>query len=354
MTTGFQFGHVLWTSKAGAAKHTFKSTLGSQRGRGWSTNDVLAEAARLAGHCGHVVNPEPPAVLFGSFDQVRAAARAWAESQRVEVKRKDGTVAYRSMRADAPEMAAGVISFPRQRMDEWPAFRQHALDELRNKYGDRLRLVLEHQDEAHPHLHYYCVARPGEDFGNVHEGYRASRQARKEPGNRIRSAFQVAMQGWQDWLYESIGKPFGLARIGPARARSTRQRWKEDEKRRLEERAQAVADQEKRAEGLNDEIAKLVSDLERREGLIAKKAAALDKRHVDETVRLTQKLMDADKVAKDVERLRAENEKTRRELQTIYSGLSVAGRLSFDQMYPSAREQAGFTVETKKAKLKPR
>lgn len=320
---GFQFGHVEWFSKAGSSKqHTFKSSHGTQRGRGWSSADVLAEAERKKGHCQHVESPQPPTILHGSFDKVREAARTWAATQTVEVKLKDGTVKHRAMRSDGPEMAAGVISFPRDRMDEWEAYRDHAIKELKKKHGERLRLVLEHLDENHPHIHYYLVPKPGEDFGVVHDGYKASREARSQPGNKIRTAFNEAMKGWQDWLQEAVAKPFGLARIGPARARSTRKEWRKDEVRRLEEREATVATKEQTLSAEVERVAKLMTDIERREDLLVKKQEQISLMEIMKTASVaTQLLKTKDETAKlheQAARLVKENEAAKAELRNIF------------------------------------
>lgn len=170
---------------------------------------------RRPGHCGHVAQPMVPCVLFG-VDPIQAAAEAGAWGN--QAKESNG----RALRRNAPVMAAGVVSFPRERLDEWPAFRDATVEALSEKYGDRLRSVVEHLDEAHPHLHFYCVPKLEEGFGTVHEGYKASREARKDLGNKIREAYKTAMKSWQDWLYNSVGERFGLARIGPARERRER------------------------------------------------------------------------------------------------------------------------------------
>lgn len=237
----YQFGHVGWAARSRTAKKTTtRQNSMTTRASGWSAADLAGEAMRLPGHCDHVAEPLPPRVLFG-VDPIQAAAEAEAWGD--QAKESSG----RALRRNAPVMAAGVVSFPRERLDEWPAFRDATVDALREKYGDRLRSVVEHLDEAHPHLHFYAVPRPGEAFGEVHEGYKASREARKEPGNKIREAFTSAMKGWQDWLHGAVGQRFGLERIGPARERRER-----DEHLLITGKEQVLKDREQLAGELRD------------------------------------------------------------------------------------------------------
>lgn len=323
MTTGFQFAHLQWSGKKGAKKkesrRTLKGSHGTQRASGWSAKDILAEAARLKGHCQHVASPKPPTLIYGMpLSEVEAVCDAWAASRTVSVKLKNGTVGKRKMRADAPVLASGVISMPKERIDDWPAYRDHAVEELKQKHGNRLLSVVEHLDESHPHLHYYLVPLLGEDFGVVHDGYAASRIARAEPGNKIRSAFQGAMRTWQDWIHEKIAAPFGLARIGPARARLDNDEWKESERLRAIEQAEKRVDgQEKIQQSNQERIDKLLADIERREGLIVKKQQSLDATYIERTAVVAKKLGDLDKTKKELDRLTAENLKSKTELDRL-------------------------------------
>lgn len=354
--TGFQFGHNQWSGKKGAAKKSQKwstrASHGTQRSSGWSAADILAEAARLKGHCEHVPSPKPPGLVYGvPLDEVEAICDTWAASKKVEVKMKDGTIRHRKMRSDAPILASGVISFPKDRADEWPQFRDHAVQELEKKHGKRLRSVVEHLDESHPHLHFYLVPLPGEDFGIVHDGYAASRAARSQPGNKIRTAFQDAMRKWQDWLHESIGAPFGLARIGPARARLDNEEWKESEKKRaLEQQQKQVDEGAKQQEAAQARIDKLLADVERREGLITKKQHSIDMKDIERTTILAKKITDANKTQQELDRLVAENDKSKTELRGIFDTLTLLQQQAVEVHQPKILETLQIKV-TKATKL---
>lgn len=325
MTTGFQFAHIDWYSQKGAPKRAaFTSSHGAQRGRGWSNAEILAEATRQPGHCGHVQAPTPPTICHGSVPLVEDAIDAYVAAQTVKVKTKSGEEVTRKARADSPSMAAGVISFPRDRIAEWPAFRDHAIEQLKQKHGDRLRCVLEHLDEAHPHLHFYLVPEPGERFGVVHDGYEASREARKQPENKIRTAFNDAMSRWQDWVNDAICSPFGLARVGPARRRMSRKAWKADEVERLEAREREVADREAQVTAAQVKADKLLQGLERRSQLMIQEKALL----------ATNAIKDRQKL----DRLQAETEKARDELVRLHASLTDVQKAAVQRYVPNIAE----------------
>jgi hypothetical protein len=336
---GFQFGHMDWFGVKGAPKKQRKSHTGShgtQRSKGWSVSDILAEAARINGHCVHVKNPENPNVLFGDFDACRSAAFRYEASRDFEkVRHKNGGFYTRRPRGDAPAMTGGVISMPRERIADWPKFRDHTLKVLKQKHGGRLRLVVEHLDESHPHLHFYLVPFPGEHFGVVHPGYGASRQARQEEGNHVSTSYKRAMTEWQDWLHEHIAKPFGLSRIGPKRARAEReQHLLNKQKSELAERFAQLAAREKSTESAMlvlaaqaAVVAKLTGDVQRREKLLADKQVAL--------------VEQSQKAKKEVDRLLKENAKTRAQLAEIFESFAPAMKVAIRENNPQIIEALG-------------
>ncbi|MGJ9417685.1 hypothetical protein ACHAC9_07965 [Massilia sp. CMS3.1] len=234
VVTGYQFIHKDWSARIQIEK---KSTIivGNRpvKAVAWSVTDLLSEALRIEEHIPHVLKPEPPGILYACNDEIREnplkvadLADEWARS----VKEVTG----RAHQKNSPVMANGVISFPRERMDDWPAFRDASLAWLKKKYGERLKLVVEHAtDEAHPHVHYYAVPTKGESFGAVHEGYGESRTTRRNKieevgknavdkkgkaftkGASTGKAYIDAMKGYQDDFHNKVGKYFALARLGP-------------------------------------------------------------------------------------------------------------------------------------------
>ena len=132
----YQFGHV----EAYARK--------PQKG-GWSVHDIASEAERVPAHCKHVLMAKEPIRVFGcSPKEAVVLAEAWG------AQAKDGL--GRKLRSDAPVMLAGILSYPKDGQ-EWSAFKAQALIWLRKTYGSALKSVVVHQDESHPHLHFYAV-----------------------------------------------------------------------------------------------------------------------------------------------------------------------------------------------------
>lgn len=202
----YQFGHV----EAYARK--------PQKGA-WSIRDVAAEAERKREHCMHVEKPQEPIRVFGcSPSEAVKQAEAWGEQAKDAKGRK--------LRSDAPVLLAGVLSYPRQG-GEWPKFKERAVAWLKSEYGDNLVSVIEHQDEQHPHIHFYAVPKFEQSFNSIHQGRAAAAEAKRKGETKAAQqyAHNNAMRYWQDRLFQAVGREFGLARLGPKRQRLTRAEW---------------------------------------------------------------------------------------------------------------------------------
>ncbi len=213
---GFQFAHVDGYARKGSSQ---TNKTGKKRGV-FSAQEIADEAERKDGSCSHVKLPQPPIIHFGvSPSEVVKLSAEWAEHA------KDAS--GRKLRIDGLCLAAGTFSVPPDLDDqEWPAYRDAMIEYLRERYGERMRSVVEHTDEAHRHCHFYLVPLPGEDFGAVHEGVAARRMvaAQGKKKGQQNAAYNVAMRSWQDDLWK-VGQRYGLARIGPRRRRLTREGW---------------------------------------------------------------------------------------------------------------------------------
>lgn len=221
----YQFIHIDAYAREGSSqkitdKKTGKVTVKTVR----SMRDITDEAERKEDACPHVLQPAPPTILFGCTPgQAADLADEWA----VQAKDAQG----RKYRKDGLCLLAGVISLPRERENEAEAFFSASLDWLKIKYGDRLKSVVMHDDERHPHIHFYAVPRFGEKFEDVHQGVKASRAAKaaglkKGAQNK---AYIDAMRAFQDEFCAEVALPFGLARIGPGRRRLTRAAWQAEQ-----------------------------------------------------------------------------------------------------------------------------
>lgn len=233
---GYQFFHVECYAREESTKQrtqtkknadgSFSSKEVAKEKRG-NISWVIDEAKREQDSCYHIEAPQPPIVLLGNLDEVREEATAWAEQATDEQGRK--------LRKDAHCLLAGVISLPRDEEAQWEQFKAKSVDWLKEKYGDNLRCVIAHEkDEAHPHLHFYCVPKDGQKFDDLHEGKRAQKELKKNNKNATKQeqnlAFSEAMRQTQDDFANRVGQRFGLARLGPGRRRLTRAAWQAEQK----------------------------------------------------------------------------------------------------------------------------
>lgn len=209
---------------------------GSQQGKGsrkWSAREIAAEAMREPDACPHVEEPQPPTVLHGCTPAEAAKlAHDWADGSKDAKGRK--------LRRDGLCLLAGVVSLPAEQAEDWPRFRAATVAWLRAQYGERLRCVVEHTDEAHPHLHFYAVPLPGERFEVLHPGRLAAAKKAQQGAKKgaQNAAYKAAMVAWQDDFAASVAANFGLARLGPGRRRLTRKAWQAEQ---AQARALAVA-----------------------------------------------------------------------------------------------------------------
>lgn len=215
--SGYQFAHVDGYGRKGGVNSKTKQ-------RVLSMSEIAAEAERRPEALPHIEKPQPPILRFGVMPSVVVTeAEEWAKTAKDAIGRK--------LRIDGMCMAAGVVSFPAERIDEWPAYRDEAIEWLKKKYGEQLKSVVEHTDEPYPHFHFYVVPKKGEKFESIHEGYAAMNAVPKDaPRIDRKTAFGKAMTAWQDEVYFSFGLKYGLARTGPRRQRLTRAEWKEQQK----------------------------------------------------------------------------------------------------------------------------
>ena len=114
-----------------------------------SVRDVIGEALRNEGDCNHVDAPQDPTFLVGDLGDMLAIIPE-IERRSAEEKERTG----RAPRKDMHVMLAGVASYPRALADSDPKgyerWEKATVKWLQKKYGDNLRAVLRHDDEAHP------------------------------------------------------------------------------------------------------------------------------------------------------------------------------------------------------------
>lgn len=222
---GYQFIHLDSYARTGSKQlRKDKKTGRVTETRKWSARDIAAEAERVPDACRHVEHPLPPVVLHGCMpSEAVLLAEQWAAES------KDAL--GRSLRKDGLCLAAGVVSLPAAQKDDWPLFREATVAWLREQYGERLRSVIEHTDEEHPHLHFYAVPLAGERFEAVHIGRQAAARSAQDGGQKgaQNAALKTAMRAWQDDFGGAVGSRFGLARLGPKRRRLPRAAWQAEQ-----------------------------------------------------------------------------------------------------------------------------
>lgn len=196
----FQFGHI--------------EAYARQPKKGFGVEGIWKEAHRVPGYCNHVKDPQPYGLVYGvSPREAAEMATAWGD----QAREKGGR---RKLRRDAPVLLGGVLSYPRNG-DDWEGFKRACLAWLKKKYGKNLRSVVEHHDEEHPHLHFYCIPEIGQTFNDLHEGRQAAQEAKRKGEQKCiqQAAHNRAMKNWQDELYHGVSRELGLMRYGPKRLR---------------------------------------------------------------------------------------------------------------------------------------
>ena len=151
----------------------FTKADGSKGKKGRSTmSDVVSEALREPTHCAHVANPMPPTFLYGDANTLLNLDKEIEQKCAAEKK-----LTGREPRKDMHVLLAGVASYPRALQVEDPAgydrWEKATVKWLREKYGDKLRCVLQHDDEAHPHIHFFVCDRERVNAKELHDGHAA-------------------------------------------------------------------------------------------------------------------------------------------------------------------------------------
>lgn len=207
-----QFLHIESYSRAGSKLKTGSHSL----------RTIVNEAVREFHSTPHIEKPQAPKYIYGKpLESLEERCEEWADSLSNETGRKT--------RKDALCLLAGVMSAPAEiEPAAWEKLRSDTVDWLQGKYGERLHAVIEHTDEANPHLHFYVVPNPGEKFDQVHDGKRAVAEVKNELKGVQNKAYRAAMRGMQDDFHAEVGMPNGMLRYGPRRRRLTRDEWKQE------------------------------------------------------------------------------------------------------------------------------
>lgn len=212
-------------TKEQAIKAKLKSQNAPAKDKKWGVKDILDEALRREPEaCKHVLVPNmKPNFIIGTeedFSTLERKLDSIVEKVRAQDKRK--------AQADTHILLSGVASFPREVYETEPElyekWKEKTLDFLKEKYGSNLYGVIEHLDERHPHMHFYCINEQSANVKFIHEGHIAQSKA-NPPGQRVSKAgteaFKKAMEDFQTDYHQSVGLVIGMTRDGPKRQRLT-------------------------------------------------------------------------------------------------------------------------------------
>lgn len=216
MGMAYQFIHI----ETYARKCRQKISKGKDAGLskdGRTISAIFDEAERVPQACLHVKNPQPPTVVFG---KTVAEARAYHDAVVDNLRDAQG----RKARTTQNTLLAGVVSYPAERKDEgFEKWQRLNIEYLQKKYGDDLISVVRHDDESHPHLHFFVVPKDG-NARLLNPGVReklaaVANGASDKEGNRI---YKEAMRQFQNEYFSEVGVKTGLQRIGPGRQRMSK------------------------------------------------------------------------------------------------------------------------------------
>ena len=211
---------------------------------------------------------------------------------------------------------AGIVSAPPDMTEEdWNNFKNDSIEYLKQKYGDRLKTVVEHLDEnyqtenfkdvLHHHIHYFVVPEIGEKIEDIHPGLKAKYEADYLRGNREASAkatkeekklsrktgdkaYRDAMRKEQDDFYDAVSYNYNLNRKGKKRCnRLTRpeflimneERNAEARRKNAFEAEKKIVEQEKKDA---QEILKRKADVETRETAVGQRETDADRREKEQ------------------------------------------------------------------------
>jgi len=194
----------------------------NKESEGNNLRSIIAEAKREPGNIpSTVIEVKEPVLLYGEdLDTLEQMALNYHKN----TKLKDKNGKEKKLRKDANVILSGVISLNAEYMDMWEDYKRDSIKYLKDKYGDKLKSIVEHKDEENPHFHFYCLADDGEFFDLIHDGKKAALEVRllnKVKGEQNKAYIQ-AMQNYQQDFFLKVGSKYGLTKDGPKRKRTSR------------------------------------------------------------------------------------------------------------------------------------
>lgn len=238
----YQFIHVESYGKTSAKKKLEKNYNKETKGR--NVDEIIAEATRKPDYCDHVAEPEEPVLLYGVDP---SELKNLTDEYFNNTKLTNSNGISRGLRKDSHVLLAGVISLNREVDEIWDDYKKDAIEWLKEKYGHKLKCVIEHKDEENPHIHFYCVQDPGVSFDLLHDGKKAFSAVGGKLKYKKEIAFKQAMRDYQENFYNDVSLKYGLLKTGPRRQRLSNTEYKAQKnqidlinsyKRKIEKEAQ--------------------------------------------------------------------------------------------------------------------
>lgn len=269
---GYQYGHV----------ETY--ALKSKDGNRWSVDQVLDENERRPDSSKHVAAPVPPILVYGqSVDATRHELHDRL-SNAVDVLKNGKT---RKVRNTQNSLVSIVLSHPDESVtSEYEDWEKRAVEWLQRKYGDQLKTVIRHEDEAHPHIHALLIPSDLKAM-SLHPGYvaKARSAAAGSSTNEQNIAYKAGLREWQNDYHAAVGVSCGHTRLGPGRRRLTREQWRDEQIQ-----AEALVNVQSKVKQIQNDAeqrgfrfgqAKAVRDFQER-NILAKVSLSLDSSRRDE------------------------------------------------------------------------
>ena len=204
---------------------------------GRTVSFVLREARREPDSSTHVAAPGEPVIVFGEDPAQIEAGHDAALDVATETNSAGKT---RKIRIDQHTLLTCVASHPYLTQDvkndpekqiEFEKWAAETVNYMKQKWGDELKGVVLHADEAHPHLHAFIVPK-NLRARDLHPGVVAKKaefaraiaagddtKAANKKGDR---AYREAMRGFLTEYHQKVGMKSSLLRDGPKRARLSR------------------------------------------------------------------------------------------------------------------------------------
>lgn len=357
---GYQFIHVESYARFGSERKDPKTSKVKKK---WSIREIVAEARRENGATSHIEKLQvlDSGLVYGMpLLDLEKVATDWGDNSKDKTGKK--------LRKDGHCLLAGVISLPDSEKEDWEKFKAKSIEWLKKNYGDRLQTVVEHLDESHPHIHFYCVPKPGETFEVIHEGQAAAKKAAaqgKVKGEQNK-AYIEAMRGFQD-AFSIVAQRFGLARLGPGRRRLTREQWKAEQvQAEVLKRARAKANSVyKDARNLGIARSKTVSfldkvktswhqpsnELKKENEELKKKNEALKKEIEEQEEKSSSAIARALKAIREAEKLKEELKENKNHTQAITDELKEKNKKLYEIYQEQQQKQQYKNNQTKKFRL---